>query len=77
MGLARRAPRPHAAVLFFDFMLSDAQEILAKRDFTVTSRKVVSPAQKLPLKFVDPKLALDESEKWGKLYAEIVTRQSR
>jgi iron(III) transport system substrate-binding protein len=77
MGLARRSPRPHAAVLFFDFMLTDAQELLAKRDFTVTSRKIASPAQKLPLKFVDPKVVLDESEKWGKLYAEIVTRQSR
>jgi iron(III) transport system substrate-binding protein len=77
MGLARRSPRPHAAVLFFDFMLSDAQELLAKRDFTVTSRKIDSAAQKLPLRFVDPKLVLDESEKWGKLYAEIVTRQSR
>jgi iron(III) transport system substrate-binding protein len=77
MALARRAPRPHAGVLFFDFMLSDAQEILAKREFTVTSRKIDSPAQKLPLKFVDPKLVLDENEKWGKLYAEIVTRQSR
>jgi iron(III) transport system substrate-binding protein len=77
MGLARRAPRPHAAVLFFDFMLTDAQELLAKRDFTVTSRKVGSPAQQLPLRFVDPKLVLDESEKWGKLYTEIITRQSR
>jgi iron(III) transport system substrate-binding protein len=77
MGLARRAPRPHAAVLFFDFMLSDAQELLAKRDFTVTSRKIGSATQKLPLKFVDPRLVLDENEKWSKLYAEIVTRQSR
>jgi iron(III) transport system substrate-binding protein len=75
MGLARRAPHPHAAMLWFDFMLSDAQELLAKRDFTVTSRKFDSAAQKLPLKFVDPKLVLDESEKWGKLYTEIITRQ--
>jgi len=77
MGLARRAPHPHAALLFFDFMLTDAQELLAKRDFTVTSRKIGSPAQRLPLKFVDPRMVLDESEKWGKLYTEIITRQSR
>jgi len=77
MALARRAPHPHAALLFFDFMLTDAQELLAKRDFTVTSSKVASAAQKMSLKFVDPKLVLDESEKWGKLYMEIVTRQSR
>ncbi len=75
MGLARRAPHPHAAMLFFDFMLTDAQELLAKRDFTVTSRKFDSPAQRLTLKFVDPRLVLDESEKWGKMYSEIVTRQ--
>ena len=31
----------------------------------------------MPLKFVDPKGVLDESEKWGKLYTEIVVRQSR
>jgi len=40
VGLARRAPHPHAAVLFFDFMLTDAQEILSKRDFTPASRKI-------------------------------------
>ena len=77
MGLARRAPRPHAALLWFDFMLTDAQELMAKREFTVTSRKFSTPAQRLPLKFIDPKAVLDEDEKWGKLYAEIVIRQSR
>ena len=58
-------------------MLTDAQELLAKRDFTVTSRRFNSPAQQLPLRFVDPKMVLDESEKWGKLYGEIITRQTR
>ena len=77
MGLARRAPHPHAALLWFDFMLTDAQEMLARRDFTVTSRKIGSPAHQLPLRFVDPKVVLDESEKWGKLYNEIIARQSR
>ena len=77
MGLARRAPHPHAAVLFFDFMLTDAQELLARMDFTVTSRKTASAAQKLPLKFIDPKLVLDESEKWGKLYEDIVVKQGK
>jgi iron(III) transport system substrate-binding protein len=77
MGLARRAPHPHAALLWYDFMLSDAQEMLAKREFTVTSRKIPTAAQKLPLKFVDPKTVLDESDKWGKLYNEIVTRQGK
>jgi ABC-type Fe3+ transport system substrate-binding protein len=77
MALARAAPHPHAAVLYFDFMLSDAQELLARREFTVTSRKVSSPAQALDLHFVDPRVVLDESGKWGKLYEDIIIRQSR
>jgi iron(III) transport system substrate-binding protein len=77
MGLARRAPRPHAAMLWYDFMLSDAQELLAKRYYVVTNRKIDAAVQKLSLRYVDPKWALDESEKWGKLYTEIVVRQSK
>src|SRR5690606_37822180 len=32
VAMAKGAPHPNAAVLFFDFMLSDGQEILLKRD---------------------------------------------
>jgi ABC-type Fe3+ transport system substrate-binding protein len=77
IGLARGSPRPHAAMLFFDFMLTDAQELLAKRDFSPASRKISTPVHKMPLKLVDPKLLLDESEKWSKLYSEIITKQAR
>jgi len=31
----------------------------------------------MPLKFVDPKMVPDESEKWGKLYLRIIVRRSR
>jgi iron(III) transport system substrate-binding protein len=77
VGLARRAPHPHAAVLFFDFMLTDAQEILSRRDFTPASRKIGTSITKSPIKFVDPKQMLDEDGKWTRLYAEIVTRRAR
>jgi iron(III) transport system substrate-binding protein len=76
-GMLRRAPHPHAAVLFFDFMLSDAQHLLLKRDFVPTSRKVMTPLNKMPIKFVDPKVILDEEAKWHKLYQEIIVKQSR
>jgi iron(III) transport system substrate-binding protein len=33
-----------------------------------------NPAQKLPLKFVDPAVILDESDKWKKLWDEIVLK---
>ena len=77
VGLARRAPHPHAAVLFFDFMLTDAQELLVKRDFIPTSKKISTPLSKVPFKFIDPKVVLDEKDKWSSLYKEIIIQQSR
>jgi iron(III) transport system substrate-binding protein len=38
IALAKRAPHPHAALLFYDFMLSDGQQIMLKREFVPTSR---------------------------------------
>ena len=77
IGVARRAPHPHASVLFYDFMLSDAQHLLLERDFVPTSRKIETPLNKGPIKFVDPGAILDEYPKWTKLYQEIITRQSK
>jgi iron(III) transport system substrate-binding protein len=72
VGVARRAPHPHAAVLFYDFEISEeGQKILAQRDFVPTSRKIDTPLNKLPLKFVDARVTLDEYDKWVKLYEEI------
>jgi len=72
VGVARRAPHPHAAVLFYDFEIGEeGQKILAQRDFVPTSRKIDTPLNKLPLKFVDARVTLDEYDKWAKLYEEI------
>jgi iron(III) transport system substrate-binding protein len=78
IGVARKAPHPHAAVLFFDFELSpEGQQILAGRDFVPTSKKVDTPLNKIPMKFVDARVSLDEFQKWEKLYAETFTKGAR
>jgi iron(III) transport system substrate-binding protein len=77
IGVARRAPHPYAAVLFYDFMLGDAQSLLLERDFVPTSRKIETPLNQGPIKFVDPSAILDEYPKWTKLYQEIIGRQSK
>jgi len=71
VGVARRAPHPYAAVLFMEFMLTGAQDILAKRDFFPADIRVKPmPAG---LSFLDPAKALDQSQKWSKYYRDIVT----
>jgi iron(III) transport system substrate-binding protein len=72
-GMARKAPHPHAAVLFMDFLLSDGQEILAKRDFIPTNVKVKPLPENMPLIFVDPALLLDQNDKWEKLYKDVIS----
>jgi iron(III) transport system substrate-binding protein len=73
----RTAPHPHAAVLFIDFMLSDAQDILLKREFIPTNRKVSTPLNQFPMKLLDPRIALDEHEKWAGLFKDIILNQAR
>jgi iron(III) transport system substrate-binding protein len=72
VAVARRAPHPHAAVLFYDFEIGEeGQRILAKRDFVPTNRKIDTPLNKMPLELVDPKVMIDEHDKWTKLYEDL------
>jgi len=76
VAVMKRAPHPHAAVLWYDFELSEeAQRVLAKRDFVPTNRKVETPLNKVPLLVVDPKVMLEQQAKWTKLYEELFVKQ--
>jgi iron(III) transport system substrate-binding protein len=76
-GVARSAPHPYAAVLFFDFLIGDAQPILASRQFVSPSRKIESPFTKGPLELIDSGLMLDQAQKWQDLYQKTIINPSR
>lgn len=65
-GLFRRAPHPHAALLFEDFILTEGQKILAGREAVPTNPKVKPPPGDLI--FIDLPRFMDESDKWTKLF---------
>lgn len=77
IGVARRAPHPYAAVLFVDFMLSEAQALLLKRDFLPANTRVNPSLAQMHLSFIDPARVLDEHDKWAKLYKEIFISKVR
>ncbi len=78
VAVAKRAPRPHAALLYYEFMLGeDAQRILSSRDSIPTSTRVQSTLDRGSFKVVDPALVLDQGERWSKLYDEIIVKGSR
>jgi iron(III) transport system substrate-binding protein len=77
IGVSKKPPNPHAAVLFYDYMLSDGQHILHKGEYVPTTKKIDTGITKLPMKFLEPSVILDENDKWQKLFDEIVTKQSQ
>jgi len=72
VGVARRAPHPHAAVLFYDFEISEEGRRFS-RSATSCRRagKSTRRSTSCRFKFVDARVTLDEYDKWVKLYEEI------
>jgi iron(III) transport system substrate-binding protein len=75
-GMARNAPHPYAAVLFYDYLISDAQPILASRAFMTASRNI-EPFYKGPLKLIDSAAMLDQARKWQDLFQKTIIGPSR
>lgn len=72
VGVAPRAPNPHAALLFADFMLSkDGQTLIKERNRVPSSTAVDSSLNKFPYEMIDPVITLDENDKWEKLWSQL------
>jgi iron(III) transport system substrate-binding protein len=76
IGIARRAPHPNAALLFYDYMISEAQKPFASLDYVPTNSNVPSPLKNMRFKLVDPVSVLDQMDTWTRLYQEIVVRRA-
>jgi iron(III) transport system substrate-binding protein len=77
IGIARRAPHPNAALLFYDFMLSaEAQQLLLSMDYIPTESRVPSPLAQRRFTLVDPALALDQHDKWLKSFEDVIVKRS-
>ena len=78
IGIARRAPHPNAALLFYEYMLGEqGQRVLVKMDYVPSNTKVPSPLKGVKILQTDPIRTLDESDKWKDLFEKIVLNPSR
>lgn len=75
VGVARRARHPAAALLFHEYMLTDAQQHMVTLDYVPANTKVASPLKGVKILITDPIRSLDEAEKWSKLFDEIVVNR--
>jgi iron(III) transport system substrate-binding protein len=71
VSVTRCAPHPNAAVLYYEFMLRDGQEVLAKRDIVPTNRTVRPLPADMDITFMDPEQMLDNAPKWTALWHNI------
>jgi iron(III) transport system substrate-binding protein len=78
VAVSQRAPNPHAALLFYDYMLSPGtQKLLASLHFLPANTRVPSPYPDLKVDVVDPVATLANFTKWNKLFEDTVTKAVR
>ena len=76
VGVAMRAKHPHAALLFHEYMLTEAQPLMLSIDYVPTNTTVPSPLKGVKILITDPIRSLDEAEKWGKLFDDTVLKRA-
>ena len=77
IAMLKKAPHPYSALLFYDYMLGEGQQLLADLKYVPTGKKFESPLTGMPLKFIDPAHALDMQDKWVKTYEAVVTKNAK
>ncbi|GAA4336713.1 extracellular solute-binding protein [Pigmentiphaga soli] len=77
VALSKKAPHPAAGLLFYDFMLNEAQPMLADLGELVPSKRVDSPYTRQPITFVDPGQALDMNERWKRTWDDVVLKRGQ
>ncbi len=74
IGVARRAPHPNAALLFYEYMLGEGQQYLVKMDYVPSNTRAPSPLKNVKILQTDPIRSLDETDKWTKLFDDVVLK---
>jgi len=77
IAMLKHSANPASALLFYDFMLSEGQKLLANADFVPTSKLYQGEWLNIPLKMIDPARALDMQEKWLKQFDEMIVKRAK
>jgi iron(III) transport system substrate-binding protein len=74
VGLSKKAPHPHAAILFYEYMITDGQKLLSQMHYVPANREAESSFKGVQFKVVDKAVFLDEYEKWNDHFEHIVLK---
>ena len=76
IGIARRAQHPNAALLFYEFLITEAQPLFASLDYVPISTAVASPLAGMQVRIIDAATALDQNDKWGKAFQDTFVKRA-
>ena len=72
IGVSRRPPHPNAALLFYEYILSDAQPLMLKMHYLSPVKKLESPLRGARILFVDPATDGAEVERCDNAYDALI-----
>jgi iron(III) transport system substrate-binding protein len=71
IGVSRKPPHPNAALLFYEYMISDAQPLILKMNYLSPVKKLAAPIKGARIQFVDPLTDRAEIERCDKAFEEL------
>jgi len=77
VSIAQKAQHPHAALLFYDYMLSpETQKLLASLHYYPANTKVTNPYPNMKIEVIDPVITIDTFGKWTKSFDDVIIKNS-
>ncbi len=70
-GVSRRPPHPNAALLFYEYLISDAQPLMVKMSYLAANTKIASSLRGVKVRFIDPRMPLEELERCAKAFDDL------
>ncbi len=75
VGVARHAPHPNAALVFYEYLLGEGQQYFVNMDYVPSNTKVPSPLKGIKIVQANPVRSLDEADKWSALFENTVIKR--
>ena len=72
IGVVQRATHPHAAALFFDFMLSDGLLLMKDQQQLTTHKRDKAALDRFKPTIIDPARMRVDYDKWSELYQDMI-----
>src|SRR5206468_1776438 len=70
-GVSKRPPHPSAALLFYEYLISDAQPLMVKMNYLAADARIASSLRGVKVRFIDPRMPLEELERCAKAFDDL------